>query len=137
MTTTLTPAPAAPHSPERKPRAARSTRGQLSTSLPGAFRKLNPQDMWHNPVMFIVEVGAALTTVLAIALPFLGKSARRRQHRLGRVHLAHHRVALADRALRDLAEAVAEGRGKAQAATLRKTRTTTMANRVDRIRREG
>jgi K+-transporting ATPase ATPase B chain len=42
---------------------------QLWTALPGALRKLNPATLWRNPVMFIVEVGAAFTTVLAIINP--------------------------------------------------------------------
>ena len=45
---------------------------QLVAALPGALRKLDPREMWHNPVMFIVEVGAAYTTILAIAGLFTG-----------------------------------------------------------------
>ena len=45
---------------------------QLIAALPGALRKLDPRQMWRNPVMFIVEVGAALTTLVALAQPFLG-----------------------------------------------------------------
>src|SRR4029453_7586967 len=45
---------------------------QLVRAVPSALRKLDPREMWNNPVMFIVEVGAALTTVLAIAEPFFG-----------------------------------------------------------------
>ena len=44
----------------------------LAAALPGALRKLDPRLMWRNPVMFLVLVGAVLTTVLAIAEPFLG-----------------------------------------------------------------
>ena len=104
--------------------------GQLWTSLPDALRKLNPRHLWHNPVMFIVEVGAALTTVLAIAQPFLGRQVSGGTS----TSLAFtwwiavwlwFTVLFAT-----LAEAVAEGRGKAQAASLRKTRTTTSADRV-------
>ena len=42
---------------------------QLWRSLPDALRKLDPRTLWRNPVMFIVEVGAVFTTVLAIADP--------------------------------------------------------------------
>src|SRR6185437_16454510 len=42
---------------------------QLLTSTPGALRKLDPRTLWRNPVMFIVEIGAVFTTVLAIADP--------------------------------------------------------------------
>ena len=74
--TTTSPGPDGASSSGRKsgqkaPQGAFSA-GQLIAGIPGALRKLNPKDMWHNPVMFIVEIGAALTTLLAIAQPFLG-----------------------------------------------------------------
>ncbi|MDN4596845.1 potassium-transporting ATPase subunit KdpB [Leifsonia virtsii] len=117
------------HETERTNGGAFSGR-QLLTGLPGAFRKLNPKDMWHNPVMFIVEVGAALTTLLAIAQPFLGE-----QKSGGSAVTLGFTWAIAiwlwlTVLFATLAESVAEGRGKAQAASLRKTRTTTVANRV-------
>ncbi|RDV43142.1 K(+)-transporting ATPase subunit B [Leifsonia sp. ku-ls] len=113
----------------KAPKGAFSGR-QLLAGLPGAFRKLDPRDMWRNPVMFIVEVGAALTTVLAIAEPFLGE-----QRSGGTVTTVAFTWAIAvwlwlTVLFANLAESVAEGRGKAQAATLRKTRTTTIANVV-------
>src|SRR3954464_11967952 len=40
---------------------------QLIKSLPGAVKKLDPRTMWRNPVMFIVEIGAVWSTVLAVA----------------------------------------------------------------------
>src|SRR6185437_11947700 len=103
---------------------------QLVTSLPDALRKLDPRQMWRNPVMFIVEVGAALTTVLAIAQPFLG-----RQVSGGTATSVAFTWWIAvwlwlTVVFATLAEAVAEGRGKAQAVSLRKTRTTTAANRI-------
>ena len=63
---TLTGTPVRPHST----RPARVTAGsfswsQVRESLPGAVRKLDPRQQWHNPVMFIVWVGAVLTTALA------------------------------------------------------------------------
>ncbi|MEY9850962.1 K+-transporting ATPase ATPase B chain [Leifsonia sp. EB41] len=101
---------------------------QLVAALPGALRKLDPRFMWRNPVMFIVEVGAALTTVIAIAQPFLGAGGA------GPATLAFTwSIAVwlwLTVLFANLAESVAEGRGKAQAATLRKTRSTTMATRV-------
>jgi K+-transporting ATPase ATPase B chain len=90
---------------------------QLVRGIPEALRKLNPRAMWHNPVMFIVEVGAALTTALAIVKPDAFTWSITIWLWLTMLFAT-------------LAEAVAEGRGKAQAATLRKTRTTTLANRV-------
>ena len=40
---------------------------QLFRSLPDALRKLDPRTLWRNPVMLIVEIGAAFTTVLAVS----------------------------------------------------------------------
>ena len=65
--------------------AACSTPSSCSRPLPDALRKLNPRTLWRNPVMFIVEIGAVFTTVLAIARP-------------DRVRLADHRLAVAHRA---------------------------------------
>jgi K+-transporting ATPase ATPase B chain len=90
---------------------------QLLSSLPDAARKLDPRLMWRNPVMLIVEVGAGFTTVLAIVNPSLFAWA----------------ITLwlwATVVFANLAEAVAEGRGKAQADTLRRTRQGTVARRV-------
>jgi potassium-transporting ATPase ATP-binding subunit len=103
---------------------------QLIAALPGAFRKLDPRLMVRNPVMFIVEVGAALTTVLAIAEPFIGTeksggSVLAPTFTLGITVWLWVTVLFAN-----LAESVAEGRGKAQAASLRQTRTSTPALRV-------
>ena len=90
---------------------------QLAASVPDAMRKLDPRIMWRNPVMLIVEVGAVFATVLAVTDPswFAWLIT-------GWLWLT---VVFAN-----LAEAVAEGRGKAQADTLRKTRQGTIARRV-------
>jgi potassium-transporting ATPase ATP-binding subunit len=103
---------------------------QLVAALPGAFGKLSPHQLWRNPVMFIVEVGAALTTILAVAQPFVGNPTSG-----GAVVTPGFTWSIAiwlwlTVLFATLAESVAEGRGKAQAATLRKTRTTTTANLV-------
>ena len=66
--------------------------------------------MWHNPVMFVVEVGAALATVLCFTDPTC--------LRVSVAVWLWLTVVFAN-----LAEAVAEGRGKAQAASLRQPRT--------------
>ncbi|MFI9407450.1 potassium-transporting ATPase subunit KdpB [Nocardia sp. NPDC052316] len=89
----------------------------LLTSLPEAVRKLDPRTMWRNPVMFIVEIGAVWATVLAIADPTFFAWAI--------VVWLWLTVIFAN-----LAEAVAEGRGKAQADTLRKAKTDTVARRL-------
>ena len=89
----------------------------LWKSLPDALIKLDPRTLWHNPVMFIVELGAAWSTVLAITDPSWFAWLI--------VVWLWLTVVFAN-----LAEAVAEGRGKAQAESLRRTKTATMARRL-------
>jgi len=128
-----TPAPGQKHS-DKKDQATRSsafTPRQLVAALPGALQKLDPRQMWRNPVMFIVEIGAAYTTLIAIAEPFLGGPSKSG----GALVPASFTWGIAiwlwlTVIFANLAEAVAEGRGKAQAESLRQTRTSTMANRV-------
>jgi len=117
-------------SPSKRPRGAFGP-AQLLQALPGAFRKLDPRRMWRSPVMFIVEVGAALTTAIAIAEPFLGGP----ESSGGTDVPATFTWAIAvwlwlTVIFANLAESVAEGRGKAQADTLRRTRTSTVARLV-------
>jgi len=95
------------------------------TALPGAFRKLDPRLMWRNPVMFVVEVGAVLTTALAVAQPLMGVEDIAPGFTAGITAWLWVTVIFAN-----LAESVAEGRGKAQAASLRQTRTSTTAHVV-------
>jgi K+-transporting ATPase ATPase B chain len=90
---------------------------QLLDSLPDAARKLDPRTMVKNPVMFLVEVGAVLTTVSAIKDPSI----------FAWVITVWLWLTVI---FANLAEAVAEGRGKAQAETLRKTKTDTVARRL-------
>ena len=124
-------------SPEHATRPAAPARGrafsadQVIAALPGALRKLNPAAQWRNPVMFLVWVGAALTTAIAIAEPFLGGA----QASGGTPVPAGFTWGIAvwlwlTVFFANVAEAVAEGRGKAQAQALRQTRTTTTARRV-------
>ncbi|WP_454561000.1 potassium-transporting ATPase subunit KdpB [Mycobacterium haemophilum] len=89
----------------------------LLTSLPSAVRKLDPRTLWRNPVMFIVEIGAVWATVLAIGAPSWFAWLI--------VFWLWLTVVFAN-----LAEAVAEGRGKAQADTLRKAKAHTVARRL-------
>ncbi|WP_449407402.1 potassium-transporting ATPase subunit KdpB [Microbacterium maritypicum] len=106
---------------------------QLTQALPGALRKLNPASLVRNPVMLLVWVGAAFTTVLAIAEPFLGGPAASGGTPVPAPFTWGIAVWLWLTVLfANVAESVAEGRGKAQAATLRKTRTSTMARCVVR-----
>jgi len=103
---------------------------QLVAALPGALRKLNPREMWHNPVMFIVEVGAAYTTILAIAGLFTGPQSSGGSPVPGSFTWAIAIWLWLTVVFANLAESVAEGRGKAQAETLKATRTSTTAQRV-------
>jgi potassium-transporting ATPase ATP-binding subunit len=94
----------------------------LRTALADAVRKLDPRLMVKTPVMFVVEVGAVFTTILlardvVAGGPDLGFEAQITAWLWITVLFAN------------LAEALAEGRGKAQADTLRRTRTETVANR--------
>ncbi|MEU6737588.1 potassium-transporting ATPase subunit KdpB [Streptosporangium sandarakinum] len=117
--TTQVPAPGRGAAPRRKGGAGGGLLDprQLLVSLPGALAKLNPATLWRNPVMLIVEIGAALTTVLAILDPSFFAWAI--------VVWLWLTVIFAN-----LAEAVAEGRGKAQAATLRAAKRDTTARRL-------
>ncbi|WP_137724267.1 potassium-transporting ATPase subunit KdpB [Prescottella subtropica] len=90
---------------------------QLLTALPGALRKLDPRHQARNPVMFVVLVGSIVTTLLAIGQPSLFSW-------LVAVWLWFTVV------FANLAESVAEGRGKAQAASLRKVKQDTVARRL-------
>ncbi len=107
------------------------TRTQAVEALPLAVRKLDPRVMWHNPVMLIVEAGAVLATALAIAEPFLGGPADSGGSPVPTPFTAIIAAWLWLTVLfSNLAEAVAEGRGKAQADSLRSTRSTTTARVV-------
>ncbi|WP_434097898.1 potassium-transporting ATPase subunit KdpB [Streptomyces mirabilis] len=90
---------------------------QLWRALPQALRKLNPVTLFRNPVMFVTEVGAALTTGIAVAHPSL----------FGWLITGWLWLTVA---FANLAEAVAESRGKAQADSLRRTRQQTTAWRL-------
>ncbi|WP_279198500.1 potassium-transporting ATPase subunit KdpB [Kitasatospora aureofaciens] len=119
-TPTLNPAPAdteaAPAAPHRASGGLLDPKLVLA-SLPDAVRKLDPRVMVKNPVMFVVEVGSVVTTVSAIADPSVFAWAITVWLWLTTVFA-------------NLAEAVAEGRGKAQADTLRRTRTESVARRL-------
>jgi len=87
-----------------------------------AFVKLDPRQMAKNPVMFVVEVGSVLTTILFFTN--LGTATGSDSLFAGLVALWLWFTVL----FANFAEAVAEGRGKAQADTLRKTRSETVAH---------
>ncbi len=95
----------------------------VSRAVRASFVKLNPVSLAKNPVMFVVEVGAALTTVFLIRDLFNGAGG------IGfsfQISLWLWFTVL----FANFAEAMAEARGKAQADTLRKTKTDTLAKRL-------
>jgi K+-transporting ATPase ATPase B chain len=95
------------------------TRAAIGSSL----RKLDPRTMMRNPVMFVVEVGSVLTTLQLVGDAATGRG------RLGfelQITIWLWLTVL----FANFAEAMAEGRGKAQAETLRRARTETTANRL-------
>jgi len=96
----------------------------IKPAIGASFKKLNPRDMMKNPVMFVVEVGTALVSVLYLADLVRGHAVDSKLT-LQLIIWLWFTVLFAN-----FAEAVAEGRGKAQAATLRKMRTTTTALRT-------
>lgn len=92
----------------------------LFPAIGEAFRKLDPRVMIRNPVMFVVEVVAALTTLLFLRDLLTGAGGYGFSFQ---INLWLWFTVL----FANFAEAIAEGRGKAQAAALRKTKTETMA----------
>src|SRR5579863_8809067 len=94
----------------------------VKRAIGDSFFKLNPRLMMKNPVMFVVEVGAAMTTLEIFKDLAMG-------HNIGftlQITMWLWFTVL----FANFAEAMAEGRGKAQADTLRKTKTETMAKRL-------
>ncbi|MFI0411041.1 potassium-transporting ATPase subunit KdpB [Actinomadura sp. 3N508] len=91
--------------------------GMLLASAPAALRKLDPRVMWRNPVMLVVEIGAVWTTAMAVLDPSVFAVLITAWLWLTVIFA-------------NLAEAVAEGRGKAQADTLRKAKKETTARRL-------
>ncbi|MFC7257861.1 potassium-transporting ATPase subunit KdpB [Streptomyces lutosisoli] len=107
------------HKDESKVGAGLFDPKQLLKSLPDAFRKLDPRVMVKSPVMFVVLVGSVLTTIFSFKDP---------GDWFGWAISAWLWLTVI---FANLAEAVAEGRGKAQADTLRKAKTDTVARRLN------
>ncbi len=94
----------------------------IRPALVGSFKKLDPRVLWENPVMLVTEIGAALCTVVVVRDVFTG-------------HFSGFNLQIAlwlwfTVAFANLAEALAEGRGKAQAESMKKARTQTLARRL-------
>lgn len=103
----------------------------LVPAIGESFKKLDPRWQARNPVMFVVEVGSVITTFVFVAGFFQGSSGAN-QLFVGQVALWLWFTVL----FANLAEAVAEGRGKAQAAALRRTRSEMTGRRIVDSREE-
>ena len=95
----------------------------LHQAIIGAFTKLNPRYMMRNPVMFVVEIGFFITFVLSFVPGLFGDTGS--NVRLYNIVVAV--ILLITVLFANFAESVAEGRGKAQAASLKKTQKDTKA----------
>jgi len=94
----------------------------VKAAITGSFRRLDPRRLWHNPVMFVVEVVSVITTVIAISNLLSGGPF------WFNIHISiwlWFTVLFAN-----FAEALAEGRGKAQAETLRRAQTEAYAKKL-------
>lgn len=99
------------------------TKDIMKTSIVDSFKKLNPKTMMRNPVMFVVEVGFVVTVILTIFPTIIaGQSSSLRGY-----NLLVSIILLLTLLFANFAESVAEGRGKAQADTLKKTQKDMMA----------
>jgi K+-transporting ATPase ATPase B chain len=105
----------------------------IRAAIPASFQKLDPRVQLKNPVMFVVEVGSVITTIEFVRLLFTAPTPG-----IDRTTLTYETIFVLAVAVwlwftvvfANFAEAMAEGRGKAQAETLRRARTTTMAKRL-------
>jgi K+-transporting ATPase ATPase B chain len=107
------------HSPNKPRKKAVWQWNIVRRAIWDAFAKLNPRKMMGNPVMFVVEIGSVITTALLL------KGTAGFKFNLQITLWLWFTVVFAN-----FAEAMAEGRGKAQADTLRKARSETIANRI-------
>lgn len=101
-------------------------KGIMKNSVINSFKKMNPKFMIKNPIMFIVELGALLTLLVTI-FPGAFKSTQSFGYNLTISLVLFITVFFAN-----FAEAIAEGRGKAQADTLKKTKKETQAKLIDK-----
>ncbi len=109
-------------------------------AIPQSFKKLDPRVQVKNPVMFVVEIGSVITTLELVRLLFTQPSGS-----FTRDVLTYETIFVLAVSIwlwftvvfANFAEAMAEGRGKAQADTLRRARTTTMARRLASADRLG
>ncbi|MDU0202628.1 MULTISPECIES: potassium-transporting ATPase subunit KdpB [Paenibacillus] len=103
------------------------TKEIVNQAIVDSFKKLNPWVMIKNPVMFVVEVGTVITFLLSLAPDLFGST------EVGRAYnIAVFLILLFTLLFANFAEALAEGRGKAQADSLRKTKSDTKARLVQK-----
>ncbi len=95
----------------------------LRQAVSGSFEKLNPRYMMKNPVMFVVEAGFLITLLLTVVPGLFGDTGASLRLYNGIVAV----ILLVTVLFANFAESVAEGRGKAQAASLKKTQKETQA----------
>jgi K+-transporting ATPase ATPase B chain len=121
----------APRPPYRKPRPKLFEGAIVRRAIAGAFTKLDPRHQVKNPVMFVVEVGTILTAILFV------------QARVGEGEappgfiLAVSVTLFFTLLFANFAEAMAEGRGRAQADALRRARKETLAKKLRAPRRDA
>jgi K+-transporting ATPase ATPase B chain len=111
------------------PPRALVTRGIMREALAESFVKLLPRHQWKNPVMFVVYLGSFLTTILWVQA-LAGKGEAPASFILAVTAWLWFTVLFAN-----FAEAVAEGRSKAQAAALRSAKRDTLAKKLDKPQR--
>ena len=99
----------------------------VKQALVGAVTKLDPRYMIKNPVMFVVEVGFFITLLQTVVPGIFGES----DTNLRTYNLIVSVILLVTVLFANFAESVAEGRGKAQAASLKKTQKDTVAHLLD------
>lgn len=97
----------------------------INGALKQSFVKLNPKIMFHNPVMFTVEIGTAIMLIVCFAILFGAKNQGSLPY-----NITIFIILFATLIFANFAEAIAEARGKAQADSLRKTRKDTPAKKV-------
>lgn len=107
------------------------TKDILKSSVKGAFQKLDPRYMIKNPVMFVVEVGFFITLLLSIFPSMFGDGGELQIYNVIVTLILFVTILFAN-----FAESVAEGRGKAQAETLKKTKKDTTARILDKAGNE-
>lgn len=100
----------------------------MQQAIKDAFIKLNPKTMIKNPVMFVVEIGFAITLLLTVFPGLFGEKGSNLVLYNGIVSS----ILFVTLLFANFAEAVAEGRGKAQAESMKKTRRDTKAKLLDR-----